>query len=116
MGKNFRLLGTGLTCLWMMALYTATAAGVPPVVTEAPSGFDGLTNGLVDQGTFDADRAIFEERDDVSKGLGPVYNAQSCAECHQSPLTGGISQITELRVGTFMNGNFTAHTGGSLIA
>src|SRR2546425_461546 len=32
-------------------------------------------------------------------GLGPLYNAQSCGECHQNPTSGGASQITELRVG-----------------
>ena len=59
--------------------------------TEAPAGFDTLTNGMVTQAAHDADRATFEERDDVTKGLGPIYNAQSCAECHQNPVSGGIS-------------------------
>jgi len=67
--------------------------------SEAPTGMDTLTNGMVDQATHDGDRETFEERDDVTKGLGPVYNAQSCAECHQNPVTGGISQISELRAG-----------------
>src|SRR5713226_4019979 len=69
--------------------------------TEAPTGMDTLTNDatFVDQATHDGDRGTFEERDDVVKGLGPVYNAQSCAECHQNPVTGGISQISELRAG-----------------
>ena len=31
----------------------------------------------------------FEERDEIAEGLGPVYNAQSCAECHQNPVAGG---------------------------
>ena len=35
----------------------------------------------------------------VEDGLGPLYNAQSCRECHQDPTSGGASQITELRVG-----------------
>jgi CxxC motif-containing protein (DUF1111 family) len=35
----------------------------------------------------------------VADGLGPLYNAQSCRECHQNPTSGGGSQITELRVG-----------------
>src|SRR2546423_1884235 len=30
-------------------------------------------------------------------GLGSVYNSQSCTECHQKPITGGISQVSELR-------------------
>jgi CxxC motif-containing protein (DUF1111 family) len=84
--------------------------------TEAPTGFDNLTNGFVPQATFDADRAVFEERDDIAKGLGPVYNAQSCAECHQNPLTGGISQVSELRAGHRDGaGNFVDAPGGSLI-
>src|SRR5262250_537594 len=83
--------------------------------TEAPTGFDNLTNGLTTQAQFDADRDVFEERDDIAKGLGPVYNTQSCAECHQNPVTGAISQITELRAGHFDGVNFIDHPGGSLI-
>ena len=71
--------------------------------SEAPTGMDTLTNDptFVTQAQHDDDRGTFEERDDVLKGLGPVYNAQSCAECHQNPVTGGISQISELRAGHF---------------
>src|SRR5260221_6845950 len=79
--------------------------------TEAPTGFDTLTNGMVTQAVHDTDRATFEERDDVAKGLGPLYNAQSCAECHQNPVTGGISQISELRAGHLdVNGHFVPAT------
>jgi CxxC motif-containing protein (DUF1111 family) len=84
--------------------------------TEAPAGFDNLTNGFLAQATMDADRDVFEERDDIAKGLGPVYNAQSCAECHQNPVSGGISQITEFRAGHLdANGNFIDAPGGSLL-
>jgi len=84
--------------------------------TEAPAGFDNLTNGFVSQTEMDVARTTFEERDTIAKGLGPVYNAQSCAECHQNPLTGGISQISELRVGhQDSSGNFVDAPGGSLI-
>ena len=84
--------------------------------TEAPAGFDNLTNGFLTQATMDADRGVFEERDDIAKGLGPVYNAQSCAECHQNPVSGGISQITEFRAGHLdVNGNFVDAPGGSLL-
>ncbi len=84
-------------------------------VTEAPTGFDNLTNGFTTQAQFDLDRGVFEERDDIAKGLGPVYNAQGCVECHQNPITGAISQITELRAGHFNGTNFVDHPGGSLI-
>ncbi|HVF88596.1 MAG TPA: di-heme oxidoredictase family protein [Blastocatellia bacterium] len=94
--------------------------------TEAPTGFDNQTNGFIPQGTvvaeppiggnFVNDRAIFEEREFIADGLGPVYNAQACAECHQSPVTGGISQINEFRAGhNDAFGNFIDAPGGSLI-
>ncbi|HYQ82250.1 MAG TPA: hypothetical protein VEP68_12140, partial [Anaeromyxobacteraceae bacterium] len=73
--------------------------GPPGPTEEAPAAFDGLPNGLVDQATHDADREVFDESEAVDDGLGPLYNAQSCRECHQNPASGGGSQITELRVG-----------------
>ena len=66
---------------------------------EAPTGFDNKTNGMVDDVTHQADQVKFEGIEQLSDGLGPLYNAQSCAECHQSPVSGGASQVTELRVG-----------------
>src|SRR5437867_3610467 len=66
---------------------------------EAPTGFDDKSNGLVDDATHQADQVKFDEVEGVAEGLGPLYNAQSCRECHQSPTSGGASQVTELRVG-----------------
>lgn len=74
-----------------------TLAGAPS--SQAPTGFDNLSNGLVDQATHQADQAKFDEVEGISDGLGPLYNAQSCRECHQNPTSGGNSQVTELRVG-----------------
>lgn len=85
----------------------------PP--TEAPTGFDTLTNGMVDQATHDGDLEVFAEQEFIEDGLGPTYNAQSCGECHQNPVTGGISQVTEQRAGHLSNGNFVDHPGGSLV-
>jgi CxxC motif-containing protein (DUF1111 family) len=66
---------------------------------EAPTGFDNKTNGIVDDVTHQADQVKFEEVEQLSDGLGPLYNAQSCAACHQNPVSGAASQVTELRVG-----------------
>src|SRR5947209_6665884 len=66
---------------------------------EAPTGFDNKTNGLVDDATHAADQAKFDEIENVPDGLGPLYNGQSCRECHQNPTSGGSSQVSELRVG-----------------
>ena len=92
--------------------------------TEAPAGFDtptlaqdpgsqSLSNGIAEPAgdSFALDQQLFERREDPSLGLGPVYNAVSCSECHQNPVSGGPSQITELRVGhRDANGNFVNPT------
>ena len=67
--------------------------------TEAPTGFDNKSNGVADDATHQADQAKFEAVEQLSDGLGPLYNAQSCRECHQSPVSGAASQVSELRVG-----------------
>ena len=66
---------------------------------EAPTGLDNKTNGMVDDATHAADQAKFDEVEQVPDGLGPLYNAQACRECHQNPTSGGSTQISELRVG-----------------
>jgi len=48
-------------------------------------------------------------------GLGPVYNATSCASCHQNPVSGSSSQISEMRAGHNEKGKFIEHPGGSLV-
>src|SRR5437870_5655301 len=79
---------------------------------EAPTGFDGLTNGSVLQGEMDAARKQFSEPEaPVPNGLGPLFNAVSCLDCHQSIADGGHSQIHELRAGHLdRQGNFVGAT------
>jgi CxxC motif-containing protein (DUF1111 family) len=74
-------------------------ANLAPLLSEAPTGFDNNSNAVVDDQTHRSDQANFEQFEAISDGLGPLFNAQSCRECHQSPVTGGVSQVTELRVG-----------------
>jgi CxxC motif-containing protein (DUF1111 family) len=67
---------------------------------EAVTGFDDQSNGFSDPDRRKADQKFFEEVEHIAPdGLGPLYNAQSCRECHQTPVTGAASQVTELRVG-----------------
>lgn len=112
---------------WM---FTRSVEGQGP--TEAPTTdmdarTDDLHNGLGPHGTVATDpptagldfvnnKAVFEEREGLADGLGPVYNAQACAECHQTPDTGAASQISEFRAGHLDGaGNFVDAPGGSLI-
>jgi len=81
----------------LVLIFILAAAALPPA--EAPTGFDNKSNGVADDATHQADQKTFEEIEQISDGLGPLYNAQSCRECHQSPVSGAASQVTELRVG-----------------
>jgi CxxC motif-containing protein (DUF1111 family) len=99
-------------------------------VEEAPTGYNNRTNGFLKQGppydtidednvrplrSFNEGRFAYEEVEGVADGLGPTYNAQSCAACHQSVVTGGASQIAEHRTGKVVDGQFFESLGGSLI-
>lgn len=112
--------------------------------TEAPAGFTtptlGLTvsatgeltgtpgaqsvsNGIAEPpgDTFALDQAQFERRHDPSTGLGPVFNATACAECHQNGVTGAAGQLTEIRVGhhdaagNFVNPTILINNGANTI-
>ena len=108
-----------VSCVCGLALAVALVAQNSG--TEAPAGFDtpavrdnpgagSLSNGIAEPAgdSFAIDQGFFEKQEDsVHDGVGPVFNASSCVNCHANPVTGGASQITELRVGHLdTNGNF----------
>src|ERR1700761_4685845 len=114
-----------LLCSCLFAALTALGAGLvgaaTNAATEAPAGFNtpsfnsaaSMNNGLVEPpgDTFARDQQAYEQNETVAKGLGPVYNATSCVDCHENPNSGSASQITELRVGhNDANGNFVNPT------
>jgi hypothetical protein len=113
---------------WSVALMLCGAsvavAAAQQTATEAPAGFDtptlvenpgsrSVSNGIGQPAgdSFALDQQIYELTHDVDSGLGPVFNARACADCHQNPVSGGASQFTELRVGhTDASGNFVNPT------
>src|SRR3984885_247343 len=114
-----------LLCSCLIATLTALGTRLSGVAakspTEAPAGFNtpsfngahSVSNGITEPpgDTFARDQQVYEENETVADGLGPVYNATSCVNCHQSPNSGAASQVTELRVGhDDENGNFVNPT------
>lgn len=83
----------------LAAALTLALVSVSTQFPDAPTGFDNKANGMVDDETHQADQMKFDAVEQPSDGLGPLYNAQSCRECHQSPVSGAASQVTELRIG-----------------
>lgn len=70
-------------------------------IQEAATGFDdtSINTLFVDNATHHQDQLTFDQVDNIPDGLGPVYNSQSCRECHQNTVSGGGSQVLELRAG-----------------
>lgn len=102
------------------AVYSRVQASTPP---EALTGFDDQSNGFSDPTRRTADQKNFEEIEHIAPdGLGPLYNAQSCRECHQTPVTGAASQVSEQRVGhldahgIFQNPSIPINDGATVIA
>src|SRR5215831_2706795 len=118
----FRRYISPLTLVSMLAISLLSIAQQSP--TEAPIGFDtptlaqhagsqSVSNGIAEPpgDTYALDQASFERAHDASTGLGPVFNARACVDCHQNPVTGGASQFTEIRAGhKDANGTFVAAT------
>ena len=78
------------------------------------SGFNNRTNGLILQGDMDNDRVFFEKKWTAEMGLGPVFNGESCVECHNDPVPGGYSDVTVTRAGYYDGQQYLDLPGGSL--
>jgi CxxC motif-containing protein (DUF1111 family) len=111
--------------IFLLAVLVIDIAGIAQEsATEAPAGFDtpslaqnpgsqSISNGIAQPpgDTYALDQTKFEQDHDASTGLGPVFNARACVDCHQNPVSGGSSQFTEVRAGhTDKDGNFVAAT------
>jgi Di-haem oxidoreductase, putative peroxidase len=116
---------------------TATLDAATAAATEAPTGFDLVSNGFTeefcgnqdnlshstnspkipaDECSFAAALGEFDGHESFAEGIGPVYNATGCGECHGNPIIGGTSQVAERRAGFFSpSTGFVEHPGGSLI-
>ena len=87
-------------------------------------GSQSVSNGIAEPpgDTFALDQAQFERRHDPSSGLGPVFNATACVDCHNNGVTGAASQFTEERVGhkdangNFVNPTITVNGGANTIS
>ena len=62
----------------------------------------GLTKEQREQ--FERGRELFAQEFCTETGLGPLFNANSCAECHESPVPGGPGEEIELHMTAFSPG------------
>jgi hypothetical protein len=112
-----------LVVVWVSALAAAIALNDDRVetqgaqITEAPTGFTG-SNGFLaefcsnqanlvnspnspmippDECNDDVAVEEFTGPETIADGLGPIFNAAGCGECHIVPVLGGSTQLTEKR-------------------
>jgi len=128
-----KYISVGVLVLGALVIGVVSVAQQSP--TEAPTGFDTPTlaqnpgsqsssNGIAQPpgDSYALDQTRFEQDHDARTGLGPVFNARACVDCHQNPVSGGSSQFTEVRAGhNDTDGNFVAATvpindGANIIA
>jgi CxxC motif-containing protein (DUF1111 family) len=81
--------------LALLGLTAAACARRPEL--GAPLG--GLT--AEQKARFAAGREEFERVFTPETGLGPLFNADSCAECHEDPIAGGTGDEIETHVAAF---------------
>ncbi len=105
-------------------------------MTEAPTGFRLESNGFAEESArgsrilvrspnsptippdecdFEAALEEFTGPEDIADGVGPVFNAVGCGDCHLVPSIGGFSQVVEKRAGYWDGARFTDHPGGSFM-
>lgn len=112
--SGFRLSGIAVSedakTIWM----TATGPGRQGVVLRTPAfGAGTVTSDLLNQarGNLPPDQGadIFSHDMTTSQALGPLFNEQSCAGCHNTPNAGGmgadaqsfVTRIARSRQGVF---------------
>lgn len=68
-------------------------------------------------GEFLDGKEDFEDTEQETSGLGPIFNNTSCVSCHSAPAAGGGGEINVTRFGQTTNGVFNplAGLGGSLL-
>lgn len=77
-------------------LFTLACAKAP----EPGDPLKGLTREQREQ--FERGRAEFERVFVPETGLGPLFNADACAECHEDPVAGGPGDEVEIHVAAFL--------------
>ena len=88
--SNFLLLDS------LLLVAVAAQCGRPPKLGEP---LQGLTPEQLDR--FERGRVVFERVFTPAEGLGPLFNADACAECHEDPLVGGTGDEIELHATRF---------------
>ncbi len=91
------MLGFGRISGFAMLFAFLVAAAVEPQCGRVPKLGDPIAGLSAEQRKeFDQGRVVFERVFTPATGLGPLFNADACAECHEDPIVGGTGDEIEL--------------------
>src|SRR6476660_2521270 len=101
------LLGVAYASTFHVAAQRGPVNFAPPL--------DGLSPSLI--AAFSDGARTFTKRYTMADGLGPVFNDDSCADCHRAPAIGAASNRLVTRFGRDADGFFDPllELGGSLM-
>jgi len=104
------LLGATLIAAGCGDLADDTTSVVSAVIGDRLPGLQGDADLLAEAND------AFNTFEDANDGLGPIFNAQACGQCHTNGAIGGAGEQIERRFGRFDNGVFNplGNEGGSL--
>ena len=74
----------------LAVMCSAAACRRPPQPGEPLRGLSAA-----ERGRFDSGRAVFDSTFTPAVGLGPLFNASRCGECHEDPVTGANGDEVE---------------------
>src|SRR5947208_9887405 len=101
------------TLLLPGALLAMAAACEPVTSPRTGSGGTQAVHGPGDplplltslqQRSFKQGNAMFQTTFTPATGLGPLFNARSCAECHEDPVVGGVGDEVETHATAYHGG------------
>ena len=76
----------------------AAGCAKPPAPGEPLAGLDAAQRDQFDRG-----KVIFNREFEPETGLGPLFNAKACGECHEDPIAGGVGDEVEVHATAFLS-------------
>lgn len=80
-----------LLSLAITPILLAASCAKPPEPGEPLAGLDAAQRDQFDRG-----KVIFNREFEPETGLGPLFNAKACGECHEDPIAGGVGDEVEV--------------------
>src|SRR2546423_10541346 len=84
---------------WVLAIVAICAATACRRSLKPGDPLRGLSRAERTQ--FDSGRVVFDSAFTPGTGLGPVFNAVGCCECHEDPTSGGTGDEVERHATAF---------------